>query len=270
MKPFIRWAGGKQNLIDEILLFTPDHKIINRYYEPFVGAGSLYFANGFDHAVLVDINHQLINTYQQIKQDPLRIYPLLKAYRAKLARNSNFYYDLRALYNRDRAKMSHVQAARFIFLIHSNYNGMYRVNKKGEYNVPIGKLKPNIPSLEHLISVSQKMLNTDIRCSNYNQILDDVEKHDFVYLDPPYPPEDWGNPQNQYTVANMVKNDHVEILDFATQLNERRCYVLISYPESQFIRELYQGWNIVQLNTVRSIGGRKNRKKVTELLIKNY
>lgn len=270
MKPFIRWAGGKQNIIDEILSFTPDHNIINRYYEPFLGAGSLYFANGFDNAVLGDINHQLVNAYRQIKQDPIKIHSLLETYQRKFSKDVNFYYYLRELYNRDSLRMNHVQAARFIFLIHSNYNGMYRVNKKGEYNVPIGKLKPNIPSLEHLLSVSRKMVNADIRCGNYIQILDHVEEHDFVYLDPPYPPEDWENPQNQYTVSNMAKNDHIDISDFATQLNQRGCYVLISYPESSFIRELYQGWNIVSLDTIRSIGGRKNRKRVTELLIKNY
>ncbi|MBN1408227.1 MAG: Dam family site-specific DNA-(adenine-N6)-methyltransferase [Calditrichaceae bacterium] len=270
IKPFLRWAGGKQNLVNELLKNSPKDANINTYFEPFVGAGTLFFANGFSKALISDINPQLINAYSHIKTDYNKVYELILEYNKNFNNNSEFYYKLRDKYNKERNNFDHIQAARFIFLIHTNYNGMYRVNKAGEYNVPIGKLKPCIPSFSDFNRISEKMKNTKIECFDYKEVIKFVGKNDFVYFDPPYPPLDWSNPQNQFTIQNFRKEDHEETALFADELDRMGCYVMISYPDIQFIKVLYSKWNIVTLDNFRSISCKKQRGKISELLIKNY
>lgn len=270
VKPFLRWAGGKQNLIDELSKNCPDFEKTNRYFEPFLGAGSLFFLQKSEIGVISDINPQLINSYNQIKKDYKGVDRFLKGFEKEFKNDSNFYYQIRMDFNLNREKFNLVQAARFIFLIHSNYNGMYRLNNKGEYNVPIGKLKPNIPSIEHLKAIQKKLKSFEIKCFEYKDILADVKANDFVYLDPPYPPMNWNEQSNQYTVNRFSREDHQNVLEFANCLKSKDCFVMISYPDTEYIRELYSGWKIVELSTIRSISGLQIRKKAKELIIKNY
>lgn len=270
MKTFLRWAGGKQKIVNQILANIPTESQIKKYFEPFLGAGSLFFANGFSKAYLSDINPQLINTYKQIKTNHIRIIQLLETYKLKFRQDPKYYYQLRDLYNQDKVENNHIQAARFIFLIHTNYNGMYRLNEKNEYNVPLGKLEPNLPDLNKLSIISDKLKETKIECQDYWNILDKVKSGDFVYLDPPYPPIDWEITQRQYTVKKFGKSDHEKLSTFANELRNTSCYVLISYPDMNFIRRLYKNWHIVKLDAFRSISCKKERKQITELLIKNY
>jgi len=271
IKPFLRWAGGKQNIVDEMLINVPEATVINTYIEPFIGAGSLYFSSEFSNAIISDINPQLVNSYNSIKLDYLKVHNLLQKYGQEFKKNPDFYYKLRHSFNLNKNTFNYIQAARFIFLIHSNYNGMYRVNKSGNYNVPVGKLNPSLPSLLQLEAVYKKMSNTTIQCSDYKLVMKSVGSGDFVYLDPPYPPFDWANPQNQYTINGFKKEDHEMLAEVANKLRNRSdCFLLISYPDTSFVRDLYKGWDIVTLDTVRSISGRKERKKVSEVLIKNY
>lgn len=270
IKPFFRWAGGKQCLVNELLKNTPSESLINNYFEPFVGAGTLFFANGYTKALISDINPQLINAYLHVKSDYSKVFNLIQEYIVKFKKDTNFYYQLRYLFNRDINNFDSLQAARFIFLIHTNYNGMYRVNKKGEYNVPVGKLNPCIPNLSNFVSINKKLKKTVIKCFDFKEILKLVFKNDFVYLDPPYPPLDWTNPQNQFTIHTFTKEDHEKTALFADELKRIGCYVMISYPNIHYIKELYSNWNIVELDIYRSISCKKERKKISELLIKNY
>ncbi len=270
IKPFLRWAGGKQNLVDQLLENTPEEKLIQRYYEPFLGAGSLYFANGFNNAIISDINPQLINSYYHIKDNFQDVHSYLDKWQEYFLSNKSFYYEVRKSFNTDKEKLTAIQAARFIFLIHTNYNGMYRVNKQGGYNVPIGRLKPNLPSLLQLKEISSKLQEAVIRCSYYDTILTEVECNDLVYLDPPYPPFEWTNPQNQYTVKSFSQQDHEKLAEFAQQLVNKGAFVLISYPDIEFVRKIYKDWNIQGLDAFRSINCKKERFKISELIIKNY
>ena len=270
IKPFLRWAGGKQNLVDSLLDNSPSEELINKYYEPFLGAGSLFFSNGFDNAEISDINTQLINAYVQIKNDHERVHNLLKKYTNRFLLNQDYYYEIRRLYNQDLLQFNYIQASRFIFLIHCNFNGIYRVNNNGKYNVPIGRIKPFIPSLKHFEEVSKKLSEITIVCQDYNQILNKVKRNDFIYLDPPYPPSDWAKPIKQYTSKSFSKTDHEKLNDFANKLREKKCFVLISYPENEFIKEIYKDWKIINSHVLRSISGKKFRKKTPELLIKNF
>src|ERR1043166_2007387 len=197
IRPFLRWAGGKQNLVEEILEHVPPEDQIGRYFEPFLGAGSLFFANGFNNAFISDVNTPLINTYHQIRTDPRAIYHLIERYATLFSRDENFYYRLRDRFNTCINVRDHMQAARFIFLMHTNYNGMYRINRDGLYNVPIGKRSPCLPSFDHLQMVSNKLRNQNIRNVPYSRILNLVEESDFIYMDPPYPPLDENQQQQQ-------------------------------------------------------------------------
>jgi len=270
LKPFLRWAGGKQSLVNDLLDNTPPDHLINKYFEPFLGAGSLFFANGFSNAFISDINPQLVNTYKKVKSNYEELDLLLKEFYSRFNLNNAFYYQMRDQFNVYRNEESIEQAARFIFLIHTNYNGMYRVNRKGEYNVPLGKLSPSLPDRPHMKELSRKLKKVDIDCVDYRSIENLVSHNDFVYLDPPYPPLDWNNPQNQFTVNTFSKQDHEDTADFANSLSQKGCFVLISYPDVQFVRELYKNWNIVKLDAFRSISCKKERKKISELLIRNY
>jgi DNA adenine methylase len=270
IKPFLRWAGGKQNLVSELLKHAPSHELIQKYYEPFLGAGSLFFANGFDNAYISDTNSQLINTYLSIKNDYRKVYSLIKLYETKFLKDESFYYRVRSEFNRNIEEKTQIQAARFIFLLHSNFNGIYRVNKKGVYNVPIGKRKPSLPSLDHLLEVSNKLKGKVIKEIDYSTIINKVQKNDFVYLDPPYPPIDWDKQLQQFTVNKFKEQDQIELALFANNLRDRGCFVMISNSDTPFIRDIYSGWNIHVIETTRSISCLKQRKKINELIIKNY
>lgn len=270
IKPFIRWAGGKQKLVNELKLNIPNIENINSYYEPFLGAGSLFFANEFPNSKISDINPQLINCYNQIKANYSKIYSLLNNHEVEFISNNQYYYRLRSLYNLSINDFSLEQAARFIFLIHTNYNGMYRINKKGFYNVPLGKLTPSLPKLNHLKLISEKLQHVTISSLNYNHVLNNVEQNDFVYLDPPYPPYNWSKHQRQYTVDHFSLENHIELSELANELRRLNCFVLISYPDIEFVREVYSDWDIKKLDTFRSISCKKERKRISELIIKNY
>lgn len=270
VKPFLRWAGGKQKSVDYLLKEAPDHSLYDRYFEPFLGAGSLFFANGFDNAVISDVNAQLINAYSHVKSDYLSLFELLEKHKDSFSKNTDFYYSIREDYNLNKESYDLYQASRFILLIHTNYNGMYRINKNGNYNVPLGKITPNLPDLENLKNASQKLKNVEIINTNYAGIIDSVKQNDFIYFDPPYPPLEWEKHENQYTANRFNKEDHENLAKYANFLSEKGCFVMISYPDIDFIQNLYQGWNIKKLDVFRSISCKKHRKVVSELIIKNF
>ncbi len=270
LKPFIRWAGGKQSLLADIVKNIPSDVVVNNYYEPFVGAGSLFLGSDYKRCVISDVNAQLINAYSQIKKDYIRVFNLLLSYYKSFDGNPEYYYKVRRIFNKDKKNLNYIQASRFIFLIHTNYNGMYRLNRKGEYNVPIGKLSPSIPTIDYYKELSNKLVSTNIICADYKDALTTTMENDFIYLDPPYPPLDWEAIPNQYTVCQFSKEDHEEVATVANDLREKGCKILISYPDIPFIRELYSNWNINNINAFRSISCKKERKKISEILIKNY
>ena len=268
LRPFIRWAGGKQNLVNYLLENAPSNNLINKYWEPFLGAGSLFFANGFTNAGISDVNASLINAYEQVKLTPRSVHNRLIYHKRRL--NVEYYYELRDIYNRHLHQNTIEQAARFIFLVHTSFNGIYRVNGKGEYNVPIGKMNPSLPSLDHLIKASEKLQGTEIVNRTYNDILPFVEEQDFVYLDPPYPKLDPKDQFQQFTIDKFSEKDQRNLADFANDLNNRGCYVMISNSKVPLIENLYNNWNVVEIPVVRYVSCKQERKTVKELIIKNY
>ena len=268
LKPFIRWAGGKQILIKYLLANLPPDGDFNRYYEPFLGAGSLFFANGFHNASLSDVNKNLINTFRQVKLNPELIFRLIQNHKNKYTKE--YYYKIREVYNNHLDENTPEQVARFIFLLHTCYNGIYRVNLKGQYNVPIGKLNPNLPTLAHLKNTSKKLQGIKLAVKSYKEIISQVKAKDLVYLDPPYPSLPGNQQWRQFTKDKFSESDQYELAEFAEELNRKKCYVMISNSQVPLIEKLYSQWTIEKIPVTRSVSCKKERLKIHELIIKNY
>ncbi len=268
LRPFIRWAGGKQNLVQHLLSHSPPEGSYNKYWEPFLGAGSLFFANGFKKAELSDVNEHLINAYKQIKFNPESIYKRLLTHKRKVS--TDYYYEVREKYNNHLNDATIEQAVRFIFLVHTCYNGMYRVNGNGEYNVPFGKSEPSLPSFEHLKKVSKKLKSIPLKVQPYESIYDKVKRNDFIYLDPPYPKLNQSEQFQQFTIDKFSEDHQRGLADFAEQLKKKGCKVMISNSKVPLIENLYKDWNIIEVPVVRYVSCKKERKKINELIIKNY
>ncbi|HKR05647.1 MAG TPA: Dam family site-specific DNA-(adenine-N6)-methyltransferase [Bacteroidia bacterium] len=267
VKPFLRWAGGKQNLVRVLSENIPKTKFKN-YYEPFLGAGSLFLFNGFSNAYLSDINPHLINCYISIKDSAEKVQDRLEFHKKKTS--SEYYYKLRNIFNKRKDQFTIDQAAIFIFLVHTSFNGIYRVNKKGEYNVPFGKSKPAIPDYAHLTKIQNKLRNTTIINIMYQDILNKISYRDFVYFDPPYPPLNGTSFFQHYSIDKFPNKQQVELSHSATELSKKGVNVMISNAETPMIKKLYNGWNMKRVRTYRYVNCKAERKAVNELIITNY
>ncbi|KQC05003.1 MAG: hypothetical protein APR54_08560 [Candidatus Cloacimonas sp. SDB] len=270
MKPFLRWAGGKQNLIKDLLKYLPPEDEVNRYFEPFLGAGSLFFATNYNKCFLSDINKDLMNCYRFIKTDPNLISENLEIHYTKFQKNEQYYYEVRDQFNEYLEEKSLKQAVRFLFLIHTSFNGIYRVNLNGKYNVPIGKRKPALPSKDFLNQISIKLKGNFLATRSFSAILKMTLKNDFIYLDPPYPPINGTSFFQHYTKDKFPQKDQARVAKFANKLDQKGCFVMVSNANTDMIQELYSNWNKYELETTRYISCKKKRMKVNELIITNY
>ena len=268
-KPFLRWAGGKNRsvpfLIDHL---PPDSPTIDRYFEPFLGAGSLFFSLTPRKAKLSDINKDLIECYQAVKKRPDLVSKYLDQHLPKTC--EAYYYEMRHRYN--NSKLSIHRAALFIYLNKTCFNGIWRVNKRGKFNVPYGRQDhPALPSKEELAEVSKALANAELKQKDYKDIIEEVEQGDFVYLDPPYPPLNSTSNFTHYTKEGFTTEDHRELALFAKELTKKGCYVLISNSDTEYIRSLYQNdFNLFELEVTRLIRADGTRYKVREIAITNY
>ncbi|MDP8221354.1 MAG: Dam family site-specific DNA-(adenine-N6)-methyltransferase [Candidatus Stygibacter frigidus] len=270
MKPFLRWAGGKQNLIKDLLKYLPPSDQVGRYFEPFLGAGSLFFATDYKKCFLSDINKDLMNCYRAIKNEPILIATCLERHNANFQKDEQYYYKVRERFNENLEEKSLKQAARFIFLIHTSFNGIYRVNKQGKYNVPIGKRKPALPSNKYLIQISEKLKGNHLSKGSFKVILNKTLRGDFIYLDPPYPPINGTSFFQHYTKDKFPQKEQAEVAEFAEKLNQKGCFVMISNANTSMLQELYRNWNKYEIETTRYISCKSKRIKVNELIITNY
>lgn len=267
LKPFIRWAGGKQNLIDEIFS-TINFEGIGRYFEPFLGGASFFLKGHFPNSYLSDLNPNLINCYQQVRDNPLELFNRLNS--IALPVTSETYYKVREEFNNHNGQQNLDQAIRFIFLNRTSFNGIFRVNSSGKYNVPFGKPDPAFSSLEHLLAVSQKLKHANIFHGYYDEIESLVIENDFIYLDPPYPKLSDTAYFNHYTLDKFDNVEQEKVADFAQKLSAKNSKVVISNADLSIIRDLYSGWNILECSAYRYISCKKEKIKVKELIIRNF
>jgi DNA adenine methylase len=270
--PFLKWAGGKSSLMKTLLPHVPLY--ISNYYEPFLGGGALFFALCGRHtrfkSFLSDTNAELVNAYGVIKDRPTELIERLSKLREEYNSSESketFYYRMRGLKTRGRVE----SAARIIFLNKTCFNGLYRVNSSGEFNVPFGRYKnPRIFDSDNLISISKALRETNVTLQvlDYKSATRSCVEDDFVYLDPPYNPTSETSAFTSYTSQGFSEDDQRDLATVFSQLCTRDCHVLLSNSDTPLVRQLYAEYSINSLTVNRPINsvGTK-RRGFGELLI---
>ena len=272
-KPFVKWAGGKRQIIDKLKKYLPED--FDTYYEPFVGGGALLFELSPQKAVINDSNEELINVYKVLCNEEKfkKMCHTLNHY--ETSHSEEFYYEIR---NKDRNKKSfkrladYTRAARTIYLNKACFNGLYRVNSKNEFNVPFGKKKKvNTYEGSNLITVSNYLTMNDVKilCCDFEEAVKDAKKGDFIYFDPPYDSDT--STFNSYTETGFDKDEQRRLAKVYKELDQRGCYVMLSNHNTKLINELYKDYNIHVIEAKRNINSDgKKRGKVEEVIITNY
>jgi len=267
IRPVLRWVGGKQFLLKQLLTFCPPDVADRRYHEPFLGAASMFLALRPRKANLSDSNPHLMNAYRIISTRTDEVARHLS--RLSKQDSQQFYYLTRKRYNNSR--FSIVQAARFLYLNRTCFNGVFRVNRQDQFNVPYGhKPKPWFPSRDYLRNFADAMSTAGLFTEDYRRALKRAKNGDFVYLDPPYPPLNGTSNFAHYTLDRFgVPNQH-DLAEEVRELDKRGCLVLISNADTKLIRQLYRGFRIHTLDATRFVSCKANKNSVKELVIRNY
>lgn len=272
-KPFVKWAGGKRQIIDKLKMYVPDE--YNTYYEPFVGGGALFFELSPKVAVINDYNEELMNVFYCIK-DETKFNKMCKELNHHEANHSEeYYYEIR---NKDRDKSKfkkmpdYKRSARTIYLNKACFNGLYRVNSKNEFNVPFNrKAKVNTYDAQNLGIIHSYLNFNDIKLLNtdFEEAVKDAKKGDFIYFDPPYDTETLIF--NSYTENGFGKEEQIRLAKVYSELANRGCYVMLSNHNTKLIKDLYSEYNIYVIAAKRNINSNgKKRGKVEEVIITNY
>lgn len=274
-KPFVKWAGGKRQLIPILHQNLPE--AFGTYYEPFLGGGALLFhiltdKNG-QKCSISDLNSDLVLAYTTIRDRIDALISSLKNHEKNYQKDSkSYYYSVRESNPRNEVE----KTSRLIFLNRTCFNGLYRVNSKGKFNVPLGKYtNPNIVNEENIRAVSS-ILQTNrisIKCRDFESVLRDAKKGDLVYFDPPYQPVSSTANFTSYTTKDFTYDDLTRLAELCLKLDSKECHVLLSNSDSKEVSDIFakKPWKITRTEANRSINS--NSKKRTghfELLIKNY
>ena len=268
-KPVIKWVGGKRQLINELKTLLPEK--YNRYYEPFIGGGALFFSLRHQNSFISDYNHELTNLYQTIKTAPKELIKDL----TKHQNTSEYYYATRAL-DRDAeqyAKLSNIQkASRFIYLNKTGFNGLYRVNKKGQHNVPYGKYKnPTWLNAENILACSELLGDTEIQTGDFEVIKEYVQKGDFVYFDPPYVPLNASSSFTSYTDQGFDSTMQERLKALCDSLDSIGAYFMLSNSYTEYILDLYKDYDIRTVMASRAVNSKASgRGKIKEVVVINY
>lgn len=272
-KPFVKWAGGKRQIIDKLKEFIPEE--YNTYYEPFVGGGALLFELIPKKAVINDSNHELMNVYEVLSDYELFI-KLCKELNIHERRHSEeYYYKIRDL-DRDTKKFekltNYEKAARTIYLNKSCFNGLYRVNSKGLFNVPFNKKeRVSTYDAENLLLIHTYLVNNDVKMMSidFDICVKECKKNDFVYFDPPY--DTLNNSFTSYTEEGFGKKDQERLANVFKELDKKGVKVMLSNHNTDFIKELYTGYNFHIIKAKRNINSKGNKRgSVEEVIITNY
>lgn len=278
-KPLLKWVGGKRQLLPQLLALTP--KAFKAYHEPFVGGGALYFALNPKEAYLGDFNSRLINVYQQVQNDVQGVITNLR----KFVRSEECYYETRSLMNAELpfltddpsglqqsinvGKLDAEAAARFMFINKTCYNGLWRENSKGEFNVPYGgDRKSKFYDVTNLMECSIQLRASAIsRCEDFGSVRR-ASAGDFVYFDPPYVPVS-ATSFVDYTAKGFGGSEQLRLRDTALELKNRGVHVMLSNSDSSLVRELYKDFELHEVQARRSVNSNGlGRGKVGELIIR--
>jgi len=272
-KPFVKWAGGKRQIIDKLKHYAPDE--FDTYYEPFIGGGALLFELSPKKAVINDYNEELMNVFRCIKDEKDYTKMCNELNRYEVNHSEEFYYEIRCK-DKEKAKYNKMpnykKAARTIYLNKACFNGLYRVNKNNEFNVPFGKkTKINTYDGQNLGIIHSYLNFNDITIQNidFEESVKTAKKGDFIYFDPPYDSET--QTFNDYTENGFGKEEQVRLARVYKELADKGCYVMLSNHNTSLIKELYKDYNIHIIEAKRNINSNgKKRGKVEEVIITNY
>ena len=272
LKPFTKWTGGKRKLLPVLREKLPQN--YNRYFEPFIGGGALFFDIAPKEAVINDFNGELINSYIQIKNNPTQLIELLKGHQE--SNNKEYYLEVRSADRDERINsMNDVErAARILYMLRVDFNGLYRVNSKNQFNVPYGKYKnPKIVDEESIYEISKYLNDNEILILNgdFEQAVQEAQGGDFVYFDPPYIPLNETSSFTSYTHEGFTYEDQVRLRDLVKELDSRGVYVMLSNSSSPIAYELYKEFNIYDVSATRTNGASKAiLGKSKKILVTNY
>lgn len=294
IKPFVKWAGGKGSLISQIKNFYPlelKNGKINKYVEPFVGGGAVLInilqEYDVEKAYAFDINIDLINCYNVIKTNVEELIELLNKKQKEFLSLENddrqrYFYDVRKEYNSYRISENEInvkRASEFIFLNRTCFNGLYRVNKKGEFNVPFGKYKsPTICDSKNLRNLSKLIENVVFKYGDYKKTEEYIDENTFVYFDPPYRPLSVTSGFTSYTKEDFNDENQKELAKYFNELDVKSAKLMLSNSNPKntnenddFFENIYKGFNINEVSAKRMINANaKGRGEISELLITNY
>ena len=269
-KPILKWAGGKRQLLPILIKNIPDK--FNTYFEPFIGGAalliSLYSLNKINESVISDTNSDLYNLYITIKEDPQQLVDELDNMEFK--NSSEDYYKARDLFNSINDSIE--RSALLIYLNRHGYNGLYRVNSLNKFNVPFGKYNnPGMPSPGNIMALSELFQSCTIMNSDFETTVSNAGKGDFVYFDPPYMPLSKTSYFTGYTHTGFDERDQERLAKSFHELSDKEVYVMESNSSTDFIKELYKGFNLLEVDArrnINSVGTKRN--SIKELIITNY
>lgn len=271
-KPFVKWVGGKKQLLEKLRSCMP--KDYNRYYEPFIGGGALLFNIQPKDAVINDTNSQLINVYNQLKINIEDVIKTVNTLDGKIC-DEDYYLEIRDRYNSkiNSKELDAECASLMIWLNKHCFNGLYRVNSKGLFNVPYNNKVDGVSIDEcNLRNISNylNLNNIDIREGDFEDACNDVKKGDFVYFDSPYVPESKTANFTDYTKDGFTLNDHKRLASLFCSLNKIGAFVVLSNNDVQLVHEMYEQYNIIPVDVRRSVNSDASKRKGKEVIIKNF
>jgi DNA adenine methylase len=276
IQPFVKWVGGKRGLLSQITPLLPEK--FNNYFEPFVGGGALFFElqkqGKLDgkKVYLFDINSELVNAYNVVKKSPKKL--IKKLFEFKEKHTKEYYYEVRA-WDREENFLELdkiTRASRFIYLNKTCFNGLYRVNRKNQNNVPMGSYKnPNICDSDIIYSASYALQNATILNASYIDVLKYATKDDLVYFDPPYYPLNPTSSFTAYSEFEFLDKEQEELFNVFQELNSKGCQIVHSNSDTEFINELYKEYNIEKIQANRFINSKSSgRGKISEVFIRSF
>lgn len=265
--PFLRWVGGKTRLITQLETSLAPGPI-GTYFEPFLGAGSLFFRLQPDRAVLGDANPSLVACYEAIKQRPDLVWRYLSPLKSR--QDTADYYTLRSEFNSASGGIFR-RAALFIYLNKTCFNGVWRVNRSGGFNVPYGaKSRPGFPTLRDLVACSNALQGAELDSGDFERRLPEAKTGDFAYFDPPYVPLSATAFFRHYTMTRFSMEDHERVALAAAALAERGVHVLVTEGDDEVIRKWYRDFRIRAVDVRRSVSCNSVRVAARELIITSY
>lgn len=273
LQPFLKWAGGKRQLLPYIRKYLPQFTRATTYFEPFVGAGAVLFDLQRPKANINDANQELINCYKVIKNDVEALIEHVKTHKTD---SSEYYYKIR---EQDRsleyAKLTPVErASRIIFLNKTCYNGLFRVNSQGQFNVPYGNYKnPTLVDTIIIRAISNYLNQNNVLITNldFEEAVKEAKKGDFIYFDPPYDPISDTSSFTGYNLDKFGKEEQTRLKSTYDKLTNNGCKVMLSNSSTEFIKDLYKAYNIIKIPANRNINSvATGRGQIEELLILNY